>query len=397
MTHSARTASYNEFLVERLALIGVSHRRGGAAALETWQSHFYPEALTNLETLGISEWVPIITCNRWDLMVALPSELSISDARALLTPENEAISPYAYVGDGALEQLCRIAASLDSLNPGEDQIMAQVREAFAEAQTRGTVGKRTSFAFHTALRVAKRVRREIELAPMHTSLFSLAKPELERYLTPGAKVAVLGAGQMGTLAAKSLMDVKNIDLTIVNRSYDRAHQLAKHLGVSSLSLADFLASPPPLDALVCAMSVKEWVDTALLERLPDLKVTVDLGIPRNIAPGASSLVPVLNVDTLQQAGAARRKSLTLKLAEAERLIQEELELALSEWTERQLGPSIKHLRDWYLETIGDSLPPEDAAKLAHKFAHVPIKGLRAVAREYGLDAAKVFLAETGIT
>jgi len=382
--------------VERLALIGVSHRRGGAAALESWQSHFHPGALAGLDETGISEWVPIVTCNRWDLMVALPSELSVSDARALLTPKNETVSPYAYVGDGALEQLCRIAASLDSLNPGEDQIMAQVRGAFADAQTRGSTGKRTSFAFNTALRVAKRVRREIELAPMHTSLFSLAKPELERYLDPGSKVAVLGAGQMGTLAAKSLMDVKNISVTIINRNYDRAHQLAKHLGVESLSLDDLATSPPPFDALICALSAKEWVNGALLEKLPRLKVIVDLGIPRNVAPEVAQCIPVLNVDTLQKAGEARREAITLKLAEAERLIQEELEFALTEWTERQLGPSIKHLRDLYLETIGDSLPPEDAAKLAHKFAHVPIKGLRAVAREYGLDAAKVFLAETGI-
>ena len=382
--------------MERLALIGVSHRRGGAAALETWQSHFHPGALADLDETGIGEWVPIVTCNRWDLIVALPSELSIGDARTLLTPQNEAVSPYAYVGDGALEQLCRIAASLDSLNPGEDQIMAQVREAFADAQTRGSTGKVTSFAFNTALRVAKRVRREIELAPMHTSLFSLAKPELESYLGPGAKVAVLGAGQMGTLAAKSLRDIKDIHLTIINRSYDRAHQLANHLGVESLSLDDFTSSPPPFDALVCALSAKEWINTPLLEKLPHLKVIVDLGIPRNVTPEVAERMPILNIDTLQKAGEMRREAITLKLAEAERLIQEELELALTEWTERQLGTSIKHLRDWYLETIGDSLPPEDAAKLAHKFAHVPIKGLRAVAREYGLDAAKVFLAETGI-
>ena len=192
--------------------------------------------------------------------------------------------------------------------------------------------------------MAKRVRREIELAPMHTSLFSLAKPELESYLGPGAKVAVLGAGQMGSLAAKSLMDIKDIHVTIINRNYDRAHQLAHHLGVESLSLDDFDASPPPFDALVCALSAKEWVNASLLEKLPHLKVIVDLGIPRNVAAEVAGRVPILNVDTLQKAGETRREAITLKLAEAERLIQKELELALSEWTERQLGPSIKHFK-----------------------------------------------------
>ena len=379
--------------MERLALIGVSHRRGGAAALEAWQRGF---KAADFERYGLEEWVPLVTCNRWDLVTVLPAGMNVAEARAQLTPPGSGVRPYAFVGDGALEQLSRVAASLDSLNPGEDQIMAQVREAFSAAQALGTTGKTTMFAFHTALRIAKKVRRDVDLAPLRTSLFSLARPQLERSLAPGDRIAVLGAGEMGTLAAKSLAENKNLHLTIVNRTPERAAQLGKHLGVESLSLAEFLASPPPLEALVCALSAGDVVDEAVLEKLPTLKTIVDLGVPRNLKAGAARGVCVLDVDTLQAAGHMRRTAMTDKLARAERLIQDELELARVEWTERQLGPSIKRLRDWYLETIGDSLPAADAAKLAHKFAHVPIKGLRAVAREYGLEAAKVFLEETGL-
>ncbi len=379
--------------MERLALIGVSHRRGGAAALEAWQRGF---KAADFERYGLEEWVPLVTCNRWDLVTVLPAGMNVAEARAQLTPPGSKVRPYAFLGDGALEQLSRVAASLDSLNPGEDQIMAQVREAFSAAQASGTTGKTTMFAFHTALRIAKKVRRDVDLAPLHTSLFSLARPQLERSLAPGDRVAVLGAGEMGTLAAKSLAENKNLHLTIVNRTPERAAQLGKHLGVESLSLAEFLASPPPLEALVCALSAGDVVDETVLEKLPTLKTIVDLGVPRNLKAGAARGVCVLDVDTLQAAGNMRRTAMTDKLARAERLIQDELELARVEWTERQLGPSIKRLRDWYLDTIGDSLPAADAAKLAHKFAHVPIKGLRAVAREYGLEAAKVFLEETGL-
>ena len=379
--------------MERLVLIGVSHRRGGADALETWQTTFDPETLSGY---GFAEWALLATCNRWNLVAALPPHLNVAQARDLLTPAGQTVRPYAYVGDGALEQLCRVAASLESLNPGEDQIMAQVRGAFAKAQARGTTGKLTSFAFNTALRIAKKVRRDIELAPMNTSLFSLARPALEKRLRPGDKVVVLGAGQMGTLAAKSLQDMA-VEVTVVNRNEARARQLAKHLNANSMSLADFLDNPPETHALVCAISVRNIVDKSLLEKLPDLKQVVDLGVPRNVEPGAAKPeTHVLDVNTLQEAGRERRAALTEKLAEAEQVVQGELELALNEWTERQLGPSIKKLREWYLDTIGDALPQEDAAKLAHKFAHVPIKGLRAVAREHGLDAAKTFLAETGL-
>ena len=308
--------------MNRLALIGVSHRRGGAAALEAWQTTFTPEVLSEL---GFVEHVAIVTCNRWDLVVVLPEEVSLAEARRILTPPGQEVRPYAYVEDGALEQITRIAASLDSLNPGEDQIMAQVREAFSAAQKAGTTGPRTSFAFNTALRIAKKVRREVALAPLNTSLFSLARPELEQRLPKRATVAILGAGEMGTLAAKTMASRESTNLIVVNRTFKRAQQIAKHLSsknhrATSLGLEDFLANPPNIDALICATPVKDLVNDALLQKLPNLKVAVDLGIPRNVQRSAAKAhnLFVLNVDTLQSVGQGRRGELAQKFAEAER-------------------------------------------------------------------------------
>lgn len=386
--------------MERLALIGVSHRRGGAAALEAWQS-LVGSAPGILAEAGFTEWVPILTCNRCDLVVALPSGVDALGARGVLGAAAPAFRPYVYTGDGALEQLTRVATSLDSLNPGEDQIMAQVRAAFSAAQAAGTVGPTTHFAFQTALKIAKAVRREVALAPLNTSLFSLARPELERALSQGGHAAVLGAGEMGALAAKALAATPGVELTVVNRSVERARQLAKHLGAKSSSLEAFLAAPPPVDVLVCATPVRGLVDRSLVERLPGLKLIIDLGVPRNVAaevldnPG----LRVLDVDTLQDAGRLRREGLRERLAEAEALLQRELAAALEGWAERQLGPSIVKLRQSYVQTVRAVFPDlslEAAEQLAHRFARVPVQGLRAVARTHGLEAAQAFLAETDL-
>ena len=384
--------------MERLALIGVSHRRGGAGALEAWQAAFGGDAACSLGALGFGEFVPIVTCNRWDVVLALPEGLSAEEARARLTPAGVERRPYAYLGDSALEQLTRIAASLDSLNPGEDQIMRQVREAYGAAQKRGTTGPTTAHAFDSALRIAKRVRREVALAPLNTSLFSLARPELEQQLGPGERVAVLGAGDMGTLAAKTVAGLEGVELLVVNRSEERARQLARHLGGEHMALDEFLARPPAVAAIVCATPVGCLLDEATLARLPQLKLAIDMGIPRNVdhSAAAARALRVLDVDTLQLAGARRREELGGRLAEAEKIVHDELERAIDEWAERQLGPSIRRLREMYLETIGDSLPYDEARRLAHKFAHVPVKGLRAVAREHGLAAARTFLGEAGL-
>jgi glutamyl-tRNA reductase len=374
--------------VDRLALIGVSHRRGGAELIERYQAAFPVEALPFRSSVLLS------TCNRWDVVGMLPEGVTLTQARDRLSLD---IRPYAYTGEAALEQLTRIAASLDSLNPGEDQIMSQVREAFAESKADATL----AFAFQNALRIAKKVRTEIDLAPMDTSLFSLAKPRLEHLLPTGGSVAVLGLGKMGTLAAKSLASSGKC-VYIVNRSRNRLEEFLKSLPdgqtLIPMGLEAFLNNPPQVDALVCATPIKHLVDDVLLAKLPALKAIVDLGIPRNAdADAARRLgIEVLDVDSLQALGQQRRVVLANKLAQAERIVQNEVELAMSEWTEKQLGPSIKKLRDMYIQTIAEVLSPQEAEKLAHKFAHVPVKGLRAIAREYGFDAAKLFLSEAGL-
>ena len=139
----------------------------------------------------------------------------------------------------------------------------------------------------------------------------------------------------------------------------------------------------------------------MLQTLPDLKLIVDLGVPRNVETEVAHLpgLTVLDIDTLQDAGKLRRETLTGRLAEAETLLQSELELALTNWAERQLGPSIQKLRQQYLQTVQDTLPElsqKEAERLANRFARVPVQGLRAVARTYGFEAAETFLAETDL-
>lgn len=383
--------------MERLALIGVSHRRGGALALEAWQEAFGADGAGSAAA-GLTRAVPIVTCNRWDLVLELPPGVSADEARRRLTPPGATRRPYVFLGDAALEQLTRIAASLDSLNPGEDQIMKQVRAAYRAARANGDLGPLLSYAFETALRIAKAVRREIALAPLNTSLFSLARPELERLLQPGDTVAVVGAGEMGALAATALAELQGVELLIVNRSPERARQVARHLHAEPRTLDGFLARPDPVKALVSATPVAGLVDAALLAKLPDLELLVDLGVPRNVDRDAARAAGarVLDVDALQTAGSERREALGERLAEAERLVQRELAAALDTWTERQLGPSIRRLIALYRDTLNGALPEEEAARLARKVAHVPILGLRAVAREHGLAAARTFLAETGL-
>jgi glutamyl-tRNA reductase len=384
--------------VERLTVIGVSHRRGGADALADWHERYAHEGA--LEALGLKHAVVLATCNRWEAVLHLPEGIGADEARRRLVGDGNGRTgrpPYAYARDGALERLIRVAAGLDSLNPGEDQIMRQVRAAYVGARDAGRTDAVLSFAFERALRAAKRVRREVALAPVRTSLFSLARPELERTLPAGSTVLVLGAGEIGELAARSLRDV-GMRVIVANRTEARARALGEALGVEAASLDDVRAAPPRADALVCATPVRHLVDAELL-RGTGARVCVDVGVPRNVDPSVAAAVGVrlMDVDALQEAGAERRAELAGKLADAERLVLEELDEAVDEWNEKQLGPSIRRLRERTFETLAAAVSEDEARKLVGRLVHDPIKGLRAIAREHGVDVARTYLDETGLT
>lgn len=386
-----------DWVMERLALVGVSQRRGGTEALQAWTSQ-----VQGLEgwPQGVSEGVAILTCNRCDLVLALTEDADLGTVRRAIAPPGA--PGYAYTDESALEQLCRVAASLDSLNPGEDQIMNQVRTAFEQARLAGRVGPVTGFAFQTALRIAKRVRREVPLAPAKASLFSLARPEFERLLPPQARVAVVGVGEMGSLAARTLA-AQGTKLLLVNRSLPKAQALALELGelgAEAMGLEEFLSQAPQVQGLVTATPTQHLISEAFLRRQPGLRVIADLGLPRNVAPAVPEGIALIDPEKMQALGEARREQLKGHIAQAELIVQEELGVAMGEWAERQLGQAISGLRERYRQTLehllGELLEPAELNRLANRFAHMPIKGLRGLAKRQGLQAAQIFLEEAGL-
>lgn len=383
--------------MERLALMGVSQRRGGAKALTQW-SLWWENHMPEVSALA-EEWVLLLTCNRSEVILALKEGVSLEQARQALIPP-QLPRGYAYQGEAALEHLARVAASLDSVNPGEDQIMRQVRQAYEAAQKTGSVGPLTRFAFQSALKIAKRVRREVELAPAQTSLFSLARPALEALLPRPARVAVVGVGEMGSLAARSLAALPEVELWLVNRTPEKAQALAQTLGARSMSLQDFLKNPPQLEALVTATPVADLLEQTFFQRQPRLRVAVDLGMPRNIAPEALPGVVLFDLNRLERLGEERRARLQAELARAEQIVALGLEEVLVEWAERAIAPAITQMREAYRRTLaellGERAEPQLIEQLAHRYAHFPVKGLRGLARRYGPEAAEVFLQEAGL-
>ena len=168
-----------------------------------------------------------------------------------------------------------------------------------------------------------------------------------------------------------------------------------------MEFEDFFARSPKLHGLVTATVVEGLITASFLRAQKELGVIADLGLPRNVLPSAVSAYTVLiDLEKMQALGEVRRNHIEGCIAQAEMLIQQELDLALGEWAERQLGQAIVQLRSYYQQAlehvVGELLEPAELNRLVSRFAHIPIKGLRGLAKQHGLKVAESFLKETGL-
>ncbi len=419
--------------MQRIGLLGLSYRTADQDAIA--RAALAPpvgEAMRRLhEECGFAESVYIATCNRVEWVFAAPEG---TDPRGLFGGLERRLGSdgsrlYRLVGDEAARHVFEVAASLDSMNPGETQVVGQVREAYRRASELGLAGPRLHLLFEAALRAAKRVRRETALTARPVSMMSLA---LEAAgggdLPDGSTVVVVGAGVMAEEAAERLAKRPALVRLLANRTAHKAEALAARTGARSLPLQSLLAAPPHVDVLITAVSVeKPLFDRSALERLAAAgpagatpvktgsPVIIDLGVPANVDGAAARAlgIKVFGMDNLKAAGEANRGKLDTEIAAARVVLNEELEEFRAAMLERTLAPVLVAWRRRARHTLDEGLARlfasengrwnEDererierwAASLVDRLTHLPMVGMRRVAAEHGVEAAHTFLAAVG--
>ncbi len=412
--------------MQRLGLLGLSYRTADQGAIARAAACVpSAEAIRKLhEECGVAESVFLSTCNRVEWLIAAPDDvepgacLHLLERRLHLDPAQS----FKLTGDAAARHVFEVAASLDSMNPGETQIVGQVREAYKRASELGLVGPRLHLLMEAALRAAKRVRRETALTARPVSMMSLAL-DAAGDLAEGSTVVVVGAGEMAQDAADRLAKRPGLVLVFVNRTLAKAEALAANAGGRAMPLAEFLAAPPAAAAVITAVSVREPVlGRAPLERLASaasgrLPVLLDLGVPANVsAADARALEFALyGMDDLQERGEENRRKLEFELTAAGKVLDEELEEFKAAMLERTFAPVLEAWRRRARRTLDEGLQRlfsseegrwnEDererierwAGTLVDRLAHLPVMGMRKMASEHGAAPARSFLEGVGAT
>lgn len=346
------------------------------------------------DVLGASEMVWLATCNRIEVVYAreegdVPGEHDLDALVPFLAEPGADVDALreGFVlrsGREAVHHVFRVASSLDSLVLGEDQIIAQVREAYGAAADIGLVGTLLDPLFHHALAIGKKVRSETELARHPVSVVNLAVHALAaRPDSSRLKVGVIGAGEMGQLLARVLSKAGFTPSVVANRSVERARGLADDCGAVACSLDALRAGEHPVDAVVAATSAPGAVlDAEALDRLAACAPLgrglfgVDLAVPRDLAADAGDGVEVVDLDALRGVAAEHQALRAEAAAAAEVLVERKVETYARRTGERWASAIVGNLREDAEEIVTRELQ----GLLSGRLAHLDDKDRRAVER-----------------
>jgi glutamyl-tRNA reductase len=322
--------------MSRVVLVGISHHRAPVelrerAALDRDQAEQLARTLAGER----GEAVCLSTCNRTELYLA-GGDAAEAEARAedaLLSLE-EQLAPalYRLRDEAAALHLFRVAAGLDSMVPGEGEILGQVRAAYELGTTRTILDR----LFRQALHAGRKARVETAIGESPASISSSAAALAEQVFGElrGRKILVIGAGKVGDLAARNLLSRGAEIAWIANRSADRAAELAQRTGGETLSLEDLDRQLVDADVVVSSTSSADWilrreqVERAMRARRGRPLFLIDLAVPRDLDPSIHELdgCYLYDIDDLQavvaETLAGRRREAeraeTIVAAEAER-------------------------------------------------------------------------------
>ncbi len=337
--------------------VGLNHR---TAPVDIRERLAFDEAnvrveLDRLRTDGVCEEALLVsTCNRVELYAV--SAVDPADRlRMWLSRFTQGKPVDNYLAwwreRDAVSHLFEVAGSLDSMVLGEPQILGQVKDAMRVAEEQGSLGRTLGPLARKSLTVAKRIRTETAIGRSRVGIGN-AGVDLARGLfgdLKGKNALLVGVGEMGRQVAQAMMNEGVTTLVVLNRTVERARELAAELGPTAVAASwdELEVRLRAADIAITAVGgsepvlTKDLVGRAMRRRWDPLFL-VDLGVPRNIEASVATLdeAYLFNVDDLQRVledGAAAREAAS---SDAHRIVHEEVDRFLISLKEVEIGPAI---------------------------------------------------------
>jgi glutamyl-tRNA reductase len=337
-----------ETLLQDFSAIGVNHWSAPVVIRERFSlSDAEKLALyAAAKTRGIEQLIIISTCNRTELF---SQKAETSDLIDLLVQHSRGTAGefeehgFETFGEDAVRHLFEVTAGLDAQILGDLQIVKQVKDSYELAHEAGMVSSSFHRLMQTIFKTHKRIRKETDLGMGAASVASAAVQFAQHHFKHFSekKVVLVGTGKMGTVTCKNLINLGVKDITLVNRSEDKAAFIAEEFGVHSAGMEQLPTVLADADLVIVAtgaiLPVLNLSHLSEVQEVGPKRFYIDLSVPRNIDENVKEhpAIVLINMDDLQNSmdhTYARRKA-SVPLANT--IIRHELH-GFREWLSEQV-------------------------------------------------------------
>ncbi len=393
-----------------LQILGINHT---TAPVEIRERVVIPEsrlseALSSLtEVEGINAGVIVSTCNRTELYCETefdevdPMTAWMANFHDLKTGDITGCI-YHHQHEEAIRHILRVASGLDSMVLGEPQVLGQLKNAYQAAIDHHALGIHLDRLFQHTFSVAKQVRSETSIGSSPVSVAYAAVTLAKQIFADMSKQTALliGAGETNELVARHLHNHDIGRIIIANRSYDRAHHLAKQFDAYAIELSEISSHLAEADIVISSTAsdepilTLEYAKDAVKKRRHRPMLMVDIAVPRDIDPAIEQLedIYLYSVDDMQGIIQENMKSREAAAEEAQDIIEEHVSQFMGWIRTRDAVPTIRGVRDWAEELktevadkarrqLAQGKSPDDvinqlAHNLTNKLIHQPCTRLR---------------------
>jgi glutamyl-tRNA reductase len=356
--------------------VSISHQRASLDQLEAAAADSQRSFVADLRAEPATREAYVLqTCNRVEAYVVTDG----AEAGSELLAEQFADCPGDIVRElgheESLEHLLRVSAGLESLVLGEDQILGQVRDAYEDARAMDGIGPILEDGVMKAIHVGERARTETAINEGVVSLASAAvRLAAEKRGLDGSTAAVIGAGEMGRLAAKRLAPRVG-KLVLANRTVARANAVAtaieEPVPLETAGLDDLAGTIEQATILIAATASSEFlVEPETLNETSETLI-VDITRPRDIPPEADDFdhLTVYDLDGLESVTEKTRQMRREAAQDVEEIVDEEFGLLLDQYKRKRadqvisaMYESAERVKARELETTLEKLDLDDESE-----------------------------------
>ncbi|MEM6998722.1 MAG: glutamyl-tRNA reductase [Pseudomonadota bacterium] len=244
---------------------------------------------------GIQEAAILSTCNRTEIYCSLDQENNHNPIHWLHDfhgMQQDQLKPFLYKhpNENAVRHVLRVASGLDSMVLGEPQVLGQLKDAYQNAISAGSIGHQLNRLFQHSFHVAKEVRSNTAIGNHPVSVaYAAVRLAQQIFGDLGKQTALLiGAGETIELAAKHLYENGLKRMIIANRTLERSQRLAKEYSVYAIQIGDIPKHLAEADIVISSTASqlpilgKGAVESAIKIRKHKPMFMVDIAVPRDI-------------------------------------------------------------------------------------------------------------------